>query len=57
MGRLIVQQFVSVDGFAADADNQFTFFDDVDGTSAEVDLETLRVLSSVDAIVLGANMR
>jgi dihydrofolate reductase len=55
MGRLIVQQFVSVDGFAADADNQFTIFDDVDGTSAEVDLETLRVLSSVDAIVLGAN--
>jgi dihydrofolate reductase len=54
VGRLIVQQFVSADGFAADADGEFTMFEKVDGSSAGIDLETLRLLRSVDAIVLGA---
>jgi dihydrofolate reductase len=55
MGQLIVQQFVSADGYAADTDNQFTVFEQADGNSAEIDLETLRLLGSVDAILLGAN--
>jgi dihydrofolate reductase len=55
MGRLIVQQFVSIDGFAADVDNQFSLLEQADGGSAEIDLETLRLLRSVEAVVLGAN--
>jgi dihydrofolate reductase len=54
VGRLIVQQFVSADGFATDADGDFTLFDQARSSSAGIDLETLRLLRSVDAIVLGA---
>jgi dihydrofolate reductase len=54
VGRLIVQQFVSADGFAADADNDFTVFEQSGSSSAEIDLETLRLLRSVDAVVLGS---
>jgi dihydrofolate reductase len=54
VGRLIVQQFVSADGFATDADGDFTLFDQSRGSSAEIDLETLRLLRTVDAVVLGA---
>lgn len=55
MGQLIVQQFVSADGFAADADNEFTVFEGAAGSSDEIDNESLARLESVDAIILGAN--
>jgi len=55
MGQLIVQQFVSADGFAADSDNEFTVFEGSGMPSDEIDNETLARLESVDAIVLGAN--
>lgn len=55
MGNLIVHQFVSVDGFAADDDNQFTVFQGQSGSTDELDNETLARLESVDAILLGAN--
>ena len=53
MGDLIVQQFVSVDGFAGDESGEFALFDDA-GPSDELDNETLARLETVDAIVLGA---
>jgi len=55
VGQLIVQQFVSADGFAADADNDFTIFRGEKMPSDEIDNETLARLETVDAIVLGAN--
>jgi dihydrofolate reductase len=55
VGQLIVQQFVSADGFAADADNEFTVFRGETMPSDEIDNETLARLETVDAIVLGAN--
>jgi dihydrofolate reductase len=54
MGSLIVQQFVSADGFAGDPSGEFTLFDGA-GASDELDNETLARLESVEAIVLGAN--
>lgn len=62
MGRLIVEQIVSADGYAADTDGGIGFF----GTSPEVagdaatgtgpiDREQLEWLAGVDAILLGAN--
>jgi dihydrofolate reductase len=55
MGELVVHQFVSVDGFAADDDAGFSLFADHDGSTDELDNETLARLESVDAILLGAN--
>jgi dihydrofolate reductase len=54
MGRLIVQEFVSLDGFAADADNQFSFIDTDAGPTTQLDRDTLERLRSVHAILLGA---
>jgi len=54
MGRLIVQEFVSLDGFAADADGQFSFIDADAGPTVQLDRATLDGLESVHAIVLGA---
>ena len=54
MGELIVQQFVSADGFAGDESGEFALFDD-SGASDELDNDTLARLETVDAIVLGAN--
>lgn len=53
MGALLVHQFVSIDGFAADESGDFTLFDGADA-SDELDNDTLARLESVDAIVLGA---
>jgi dihydrofolate reductase len=53
MGRLIVEQIVTVDGFAEDADGGISFF--VAGKSVSGDdREQLAMLESVDAMVLGA---
>jgi dihydrofolate reductase len=54
MGRLIVEQIVSVDGYAADADGGIGYFEAVDGLDA-TDHEQLAWLGGVDAILLGAN--
>lgn len=54
MGLLLVHQFVSVDGFAADADGRFPFGVSTGGSTAETDLDTFDRLKSVDAVVLGA---
>jgi len=53
MGNVIVEQIVSADGYAEDADGGIGFFVNADWIN-EVDTEQLRMLSGVAAIVLGA---
>ncbi len=54
MGRLTVEQIVSVDGYAADAEGGIGFFEAVDEVDSN-DADQLAFLEHVDAIVLGAN--
>jgi dihydrofolate reductase len=54
MGRLTVEQIVSVDGYAADADGGIGFFEAVDDADP-TDADQLEFLEHVDAILLGAN--
>jgi dihydrofolate reductase len=53
MGNVIVEQIVSVDGYAEDADGGIGFFGNARFVN-EVDTEQLGMLAGVDAIVLGA---
>ncbi len=53
MGKIIVEQIVSADGYAEDADGGIGFFANADWINA-ADTEQLRMLSGVAAIVLGA---
>jgi dihydrofolate reductase len=53
MGKIIVEQIVSADGYAEDADGGIGFFANADWIN-DADTEQLRLLSSVDAIVFGA---
>jgi len=54
MGKVIVEQIVSADGYAEDADGGIGFFANAGWINA-ADTEQLRMLSKVAAIVLGAN--
>ena len=54
MARLIVEQIVSADGTAADAEGGMSFLTP-EATGGEADREQLRRLSGLSAIVLGAN--
>lgn len=54
MGQLVVQEFVSADGFAATADNTFDFHDEVQGSWDEFDANHLAWVESASAVVLGA---
>lgn len=53
MGRIIVEQIVSLDGYAEDADGGVDFFVNATWIN-EADAEQLRMLSGVSAIVFGA---
>ncbi len=53
MGRLVTQQFVSVDGFAADSHGGMEFMDRIAGDSSEFDAANRRWLEAVSSIVLG----
>jgi dihydrofolate reductase len=53
MGKLIVEQIVSVDGYAEDAEGGIGFFANADWVN-DADTEQLQMLSGVEAIVLGA---
>lgn len=53
MGKVIVEQIVSVDGYAEDAEGGIGFFANADWIN-EADTEQLQMLSGVSAIVLGA---
>jgi dihydrofolate reductase len=60
MARLIVEQVVTVDGYAADAEGGLDFFEALvrPGENGEVDLndaEQLDYVSQADAILFGAN--
>lgn len=62
MGRLIVEQIVSADGYAADADGGIDFFavspelaGETDAGAGAIDREQLAWLEGIDAILLGAN--
>ncbi|MEV7604101.1 dihydrofolate reductase family protein [Paenarthrobacter sp. NPDC089322] len=55
MGQLIVQDFVTADGFAANTDNEFNAYELLEGGTAEFDRAQLEWLGSVEAMVLGAN--
>ncbi|GAB3355934.1 dihydrofolate reductase family protein [Lysobacter tyrosinilyticus] len=52
MGRLIVEQIISADGYAAEPDGGIGFFVDARGVN-EADQDQLRLLERVGAIVLG----
>jgi hypothetical protein len=54
MGQLVVQEFVTADGFAADTNNAFEFHDRVDGSWDEADARTLPWVEAASAVVLGA---
>lgn len=54
MGQLVVQEFVTADGFAANTDNEFTAYQLLDGGTAEFDRSQLDWLGTVDTMVLGA---
>jgi dihydrofolate reductase len=54
MGRLIVEQIVTADGYTQDANGSIDFFVGSSEVSGD-DREQLAMLESVDAIVLGAN--
>ena len=53
MGKVIVEQIVSLDGYAEDADGSIDFFVNANWIN-EADTEQLRMLSGVAAIVFGA---
>ena len=54
MGDVVVQQFVSVDGFGADSDgDETTLFSTLEGSTAEFDRANAAWLERVGAIVLG----
>ncbi len=53
MGKIVVEQIVSADGYAEDADSGIGFFVNAKGIN-EADVEQLRMLSSAGAIVFGA---
>ena len=54
MGKLLVHQFVSLDGYAADDNGDFSLFEGGEVRTPEFDLELLVRLQLVDAILLGA---
>ena len=54
MGRITVEQIVSVDGYAADPEGGIGFFEAVDEVDSN-DADQLAFLEHVDAILLGAN--
>lgn len=54
MGQLVVQEFVTADGFAANTNNEFNTYGILEGGTAEFDRNQLAWLDTVDAMVLGA---
>ena len=55
MGQLVVQEFVTADGFAANTNNEFNAYEMLEGGTAEFDNSQLAWLDTVDAMVLGAS--
>ncbi|MFD1770692.1 dihydrofolate reductase family protein [Sphingobacterium suaedae] len=55
MRKLIIQEFVSVDGFVADRNKTTAFFDSNPLIDADVNQELLKFIHTLDTIVLGRN--
>jgi dihydrofolate reductase len=56
MRKLILQEFVTLDGFAADANGTTSFFENLTGKNGEdIDNDLLHFISTIDTILLGAN--
>ena len=56
MGKIAIEQIITVDGYAAEADGGLRFFEAADfGDSSRTDSEQMQWLNGVDAILLGAN--
>ena len=56
MRKLILQEFVSVDGFAADAEGSTSFFEHLTGEAGkEIDQDLLEFIKTIDTVLLGAN--
>lgn len=56
MRRVILQDFVSLDGFAADRNGTTEFFQNISGREGdEINQEQLKFIQSIDTILLGAN--
>ena len=55
MGQLVVQEFVTADGYAANENNEFTAYELIEGGTAELDRSQLAWLETVSAMVLGAS--
>ena len=53
MGRILVQQLITLDGFAADAAGNLDFFESVTDWS-EADADQLRSLDSISVVALGS---
>ncbi|PRY69036.1 dihydrofolate reductase [Glaciihabitans tibetensis] len=54
MGNVVVQQFVSVDGFAANDRGEFDILEGLDGDSSDFDRSNLGWIEQAGAIVLAA---
>lgn len=56
MRKLILQEFVSLDGYAADKDGTTAFFESLTGEVAkDMDQVLLKFIEDIDIILLGAN--
>lgn len=55
MGQLVVQEFVTADGYAANESNEFTAYEMIEGGTPELDRSQLAWLDTVGAMVLGAS--
>lgn len=54
MGRLVVQEFVTLDGYAADAEGGFTFTQHLSEPPEDLDQRQFEWLDGFDTMVLGA---
>ena len=55
MGRLVIQDFVSADGFAADRDGNFTFYEKLETGMDEFTRSQLAWVEGLEAMVIGRN--
>ena len=56
MRKLILQEFVSLDGYAADANGTTAFFESLSAEGGrDIDEDLLQFIGTIDTILLGAN--
>jgi dihydrofolate reductase len=56
MRKLILQEFISLDGYAADQQGSTSFFEHLTGEAGrEIDKDLLEFIHTIDTVLLGAN--